>query len=402
VVGLLLPPFASDNAFIVARDLIASPPLVMYGGLLIGLTVLLGSVAAGGNPRPPVARGMAIGLFAGLAWLVLPQIVAVGSVDWLHFERGGPLLALVPVGLLALVLLLVGDGASDTAGKDDDEVQLETSPLHLGTGVLGVLAGVATLLAAFGTLVVVEGGGDQPESYANRQLLPAGIVIVLLGAALFTRWAGAVRPAFVVALGAVPLVGVAALDTAFTATTVGNLIPGIVIPSSETRGGPAAWFVIAAIVLVAAAAVAAVIAGGAERDDVDTTQRKLHTRYGIPAGGAVLFAIGAFTSPMIKAADYTPPGILTEFRLASWGLLIGLVVVVAATAVAAFARPVRAASLLLGAATVAGVHLLEFPMTSDRVPDAQVGSGTWLSLACLVALVVAAVAAITDPDKEEA
>jgi hypothetical protein len=115
----------------------------------------------------------------------------------------------------------------------------------------------------------------------------------------------------------------------------------------------------------------------------------------------VLFAIGAFASPMIKAPGYTAPGIWTEFRLTSWGLLIGLVVVVAAAVIAALARPVRAAALLLGAAIVAGVHLLEFPMTSDRAADAQPAAGTWLSLACLVTLVVAAIAAATDPSRHE-
>jgi hypothetical protein len=401
VVGLLLPPFSSDDAFIVSRDLVANPPLVMYGGLVIALTVLLGAVAAASNPQPPVARGMAVGLFVGLAWLVLPQLVAIATVDWLHLERGGPLLALVPLGLLAVSFLVRGDGVPDEKAGGADEVQLETSPLHLGTGVLGVLAGVATLLASFGTLVVVE-GGEQLESYANRQLLPAGIVIILLGVALFTRWAGAARPAFVVALGSVPLVGLAALDNAFSATAVNNLIPGVALPTPETRVGPAAWFVIAAIVLGAAAAIAAAIAGGAERDDVDLSKRTLHIRYGVPAGGAVLFAIGAFTSPMLKADGYTAPGILTEFRLASWGLLIGLVVVVAAAAIAALARPVRAAPLLLGAATVAGVHVLQFPMTSGRVAGAEVGSGTWLALACLVALIAAAIAAMTDPDRHAA
>jgi hypothetical protein len=102
---------------------------------------------------------------------------------------------------------------------------------------------------------------------------------------------------------------------------------------------------------------------------------------------------------MIKATDFTAPGIWTDFRLASWGLLIGLLIVVAAAAIAAFARPARAAALLFGAAAVVGVHLLELPMTGDRVQNAQAGSGTWLSLACLVALVAAAVAALTDPNK---
>lgn len=392
VVGLLFPPFESDNAFIVADDLVASPGLVKYGGLLLALTLLMGAVAAAVNPRPAVSRGMAVGLFVALAWLVVPQLASVAAVDWLHFVVW-PLFALVPVGLF-VVVLFVADGHTDDKGEG--EVTLETSPLHLATGVFGALTGATALVGGLASLVVAD--VDQPESYANRQLLPAGILLVLLSVALFTRWAGTVRPAFVVALGAVPLVGIAALDTAFTATTVGNVIPGL--PVAETTVGPAVWFTIAAFVTAAAAAVTAAIAGGTERDDVDLTERTLHSRYGIPAGGAVLFAIGAFTSPMIKAPDYTAAGIWTEFRLASWGLLIGLVVVVAAAVIAALARPVRAAALLLGAATVVGVRLLELPMTGDRVAGAQAGAGTWLSLACLVALVVAAVAAMTDPNKD--
>ena len=394
-VGLLLPPFRSDNAFVVAHDLIGSPNLVKFGGLLIVITLLVGGAAAAANPRPAHAKGMAVGLFVALAWVVLPQIVAFASVDWLHVERGGPLIALIPVGLLAVVLFLRNDTTADKG-----EIQLDTSPLHVATGVLGVLTGIAALIGSFGALVIVEGGGDQPDSYANRQLLPAGILIILLSVALFTRWAGAVRPAFVVALGSVALVGLATADAAFTGTGAGNVIAGLPVSRTELRVGAGVWFAIAAIVLGGIAAVVAAVAGGAERDDVDLTKRTLHSRYGIPAGGAVLFAIGAFGSPMVKAPDFTAPGIWTDFRLASWGLLIGLVVVVAAAGIASLARPARAAALLFGAAAVAGVHLLELPMTGDRAPDAHAGTGTWLSLACFVALLVAAVAALTDPDKQ--
>ncbi len=390
-VGLLFPPFESDNAFIVARDLIASPDLVKFGGLLVVLTVLIGSVATAVNPRPPIAKGVAVGMFLGLCWLVLPQLAAVARVGWLHLVPW-PVLALAPVGLLAVVMLVVGERADDDAG----DVKIEGSPVL--AGVLGVVTGVAALVGGFGALVVSS--VDQPASYANRQLVPAGIVIILLGVLLFTRWAWATWPAFVVALGAVPLVGLAALDTAFTATTVGNIIPGFPVATADTRVGAAVWFIIGALVVAAVSAVVAAVVGGGERDDVDETKRVLHTRYAVPAGGAVLFALGAFTSPMIKASGYTPAGIITEFRLESWGLLLAALAVLGAAVLAAFARPVRAASLLLGAAVVVGVRLLELPLTGGRVEGAHAGGGTWLSLACLVALVVAAVAAMTDPDKE--
>ncbi len=94
---------------------------------------------------------------------------------------------------------------------------------------------------------------------------------------------------------------------------------------------------------------------------------------------------------MLKAAGYAAPGIWTEFRLASWGLLIGLVVVVAAAAIAV--RPPgprrRAAARRHRRMTV---HLLELPMTSDRATGASPEHGTWFALACVVALVLGRVA----------
>lgn len=398
VVGLFLPPFQSDNAFLVAHDLVGSPSLVKYGGLLIAGTVLLGGVVAAGRPRPDIAQGMVVGLLAALSWLVVPQIAAIAAVDWLRLDRGGPLIALVPLVLLVVVQHLVpglrrADRAERGEGELPPDLRLDSSPLHLVTGVLGVLTGIAALGGAIGTLVVVD-GGEQIESYANRQLVPAGIVVIVLGAALFTRWAGLARPAFVVSLGAVALVGFAALDAAFTGTS--GPVLSVPVVTADVRVGAGAWFTGVALVLAVAAAVAGAVAGGAERDDVDLTERTLHTRIAIPLGAAVLFAVGAFGSPMITAPDFTAPGIWTEFRLASWGLLVGLAVVVAAAVIAAMARPQRAVALLLGAAALVGVHLFELPLTGDRTDSAQAGSGTWLSLACLLALLVAAALAATD------
>jgi len=395
VAGLFFPPFRSDNAFLVARDLVASPMLVKVGGMLIALTLLIGGVLAAGVPRPQLARGMALGLLAALSWLVVPQVAAVMSVDWLHMERGGPLLALIPLVLLVVVLFTITRDRTELAeGELPPDLRLESSPLHLVTGVLGVLAGVAALGGAFGALLVID-GADQPESYANRQLIPAGVLVIVLGAALFTRWAGLVRPAFVVSLGSIALVGLASLDAAFTGTTVSGPAISAPIVTAEVRVGAGVWFAGVAIVLAVVAACSAAVAGGAERDDVDLTERTLHTRIAIPLGAAVLFAVGAFGLPMITAPDFVAPGIWTDFRLASWGLLVALAVVVAAAVIASMARPARAAALVLGAATVVGVHLLELPMTGDRTAGAQAGSGTWLALACVLALVLAAVLAMT-------
>lgn len=394
-VGLVMPPFRSADAFQLGHDVIDSPTLVRIGLLLIAAAVVAGCVFAAGSARPAVARGVVLGVLLGTAAVSLPQLVSGLVVDRLSPDLG-PYLALAPLVLLAILIVVVrGDAPSRDSDNDrdgdDTELQLEPGRVHLVTGVLGILAGVAALIGALGPQLTVD-GLDSPESYANRQLVPVGILVAVLGAALLTnRWAAAVRPAFVVSLGSVVLVGAATLDAAFTGAGI----------SDTVHIGAGVWFAAAAVLIAAAAAISATIAGSAERDDVDLTERTTHMSVAAPAGAAILFSVGAFGFPMITAPDFVAPGIWSEFRLASWGLLIAMVVVIAAGVLATVARPARAAALLLGAAAVVAVHALELPMTSDRAEGAAAGSGTWLAIVACLAFLVAAGVALAGPAPRE-
>lgn len=385
-VGLVMPPFRSTNAFLPGHDLIDSPLLARGGLLLVCAAIVGGCVFAAGSARPAVARGVVLGVLLATAGVALPQLVAGLTVDRLR-PGIGPYLALAPLVLLAIAIFALRGTAQPNDDEDDTEIQLEEGRVHLVTGVLGVLAGVAAIVGAIGPQLAVD-GLDEPESYANRQLIPVGILVAVLGATLLTnRWAAAVRPAFVVSLGSVVLVVAATLDSAFTGSGISETI----------HIGAGVWFAAAAILIAAAAAVSAAIAGSAERDDVDLTERNRHLSVAAPAGAAILFSIGAFGFPMITAPDFVAPGIWTEFRLASWGLLIAMAVVIVAGVLATVARPHRAAALLLGAAAVVGVHALEYPMTSDRTADAGVGAGTWFAIAAFVAFLIAAGIALAGP-----
>jgi hypothetical protein len=385
-VGLAMPPFRSDNAFQLSHDLVDSPILARVGLLLIAAAVVAGCVFAASSARPAVARGVVLGVLLAAAAVALPQLVAGLTVDKLSPDLG-PYLALVPLLVLTFLIFVLRGATLPSEETDDTELRLEQGRVHLVTGVLGILAGVAALIGALGPQLVVD-GLDEPVSYANRQLVPVGILIAVLGAALLTnRWAAAVRPAFVVSLGSVVLVGTATLDAAFTGAGI----------SDSVHIGAGVWFAAAAMVVAAAAAVSAAIAGSAERDDVDLTERTTHLPVALPAGAAILFSIGAFGFPMITAPGFVAPGIWADFRLASWGLLIAMAVVIAAGLLAAVARPHRATALLLGAAAVVAVHALELPMTSDRTSDAAAGSGTWLAIAAFLAFVVAAGVAYAGP-----
>ncbi|HEY7597337.1 MAG TPA: hypothetical protein VH969_29595 [Actinophytocola sp.] len=389
-VGLVMPPFRSTNAFLPGHDLIDSPLLARVGLLLVCAAVIGGCVFAAGSARPAVARGVVLGVLLATAGVALPQLVAGLAVDRLSPDLG-PYLALAPLALLTILIFVLRGTTPPQDDEDDTELQLEEGRVHLVTGVLGILAGVAAVIGAVGPQLVVD-GLNEPESYANRQLIPVGILVAVLGATLLTnRWAAPVRPAFVVSLGAVVLVVAATLDSAFTGAGI----------SETVHIGAGVWFAAAAVLIAAAAAVSAAIAGSAERDDVDLTERNTHLSVAAPAGAAILFSIGAFGFPMITAPDFVAPGIWSQFRLASWGLVIAMAVVIAAGALATVARPHRATALLLGAAAVVGVHALEYPMTSDRTADAGVGSGTWFALAACVAFLAAAGVALAGPAPHE-
>jgi hypothetical protein len=394
-VGLILPPFHSTDAFLLARDVIDSPALVRVGGLLVVAGVVLGSLMAASSARPELTKGVLLGLFGAVAGVTLPGIVAGFEVRRLR-PAIGPYLALIMVGVLALVVFvlpgllttlrrrLASRPGGAAAGERADETRLGDQS-HRAAGILGVLAGLATLIGGLGSQLTVDAGLEQPVSYANRQLVPVAALIGVLGVALLVRrTASAVRPAFTVSLASVFLVGASTLDADLTATSA----------SAEVHLGVGVWFAGLAMIIAAIAAVLAALAGAAERDDVDLTERGTNLAVVVPAAAAVLLAIGAFGLPAVRAPDFVAPGIWSEFRLASWGLLFALVVVIVVAVLAPGSRPAQAASLLLGATALVGIHLLELPLTGARAAQATAGQGTWLSLACAAALVAAAVAAL--------
>ncbi|MGW5053183.1 hypothetical protein [Actinokineospora sp. NPDC004072] len=378
-VGLLLVPFTSDDAFVLALGMVDAPAPARFGLLALAVGAAGAAVVAGNAASLPVARGMAVGLLAAVAGVTVPQIAAGLLVDRLH-PASGPYLALAAAAALAAAIWTVDPAAS---AKDAD-VRLDLRALHRVAGGLGVLTAAAALLAGTSDLIVAH-GIDTPPAYASRLFVPVAIAVLLLSLPMFAPGpAAATRPAFIVVLAGVALAGAGSLDAAFTATGA----------SGAVAIGPGVWFAGAALLLGCAAATTAAIAGGAERDDVDLTERGYHLPLAAPAAVGALLAVGAFGLPVLTAPDLVAPGIWTQFRFASWGLLIALLAVLAAAALAPAARPPRAAALLLGAAALVGVRALEYPLTAARAADGRPGQGLWLALAATLALVVAAAAAV--------
>jgi hypothetical protein len=144
------------------------------------------------------------------------------------------------------------------------------------------------------------------------------------------------------------------------------------------------------MVVALAAACTAGLAGGVERDDVDLTELSWRPQVLAPAVAAAALAVGAFGLPVLKADGFHPPGIWSDFRFASWGLVFSLVAVLAAALLAPICRPARAVGLLLGAAGLVLVRLLYLPLDRSTAPGTGAGPGLLIAVACLVALLVAA------------
>ncbi|RSM58169.1 hypothetical protein DMH04_56385 [Kibdelosporangium aridum] len=396
-IGLLMPPFRSTNAFLLDLDLTNGPGLVMSGGLLIALAAILGCVFGGTARTPKMGRGVLIGVAVAILAVVLPSQIAAIAVDWLESDWRS---YMATVGAVGLVAVAVWPSGLALKRKESKPLDQSGGRVHVVAGVLAILAGIAAILGQATELFVVEIptdvpinqtdeliilSGVRPGSFANRLLLPAGILVIVLGVLLLIKPIARIfRPMLSVAWVGVPLAGFLALDAVVTATSTSGAI----------RAGASTWWTLAAVVLAVAAAITAGAAGAIERDDVDLTDRSSNIILMAPIAAAMLFAVGAFGLPTMRADQYVAPGIWSNFRVASWGLVVALLAVLIAAVVAARSRPARGAALMFGAAGVVAVHALEVPMTGARAEGSAAAAGTWLALATIAALVISAFVAL--------
>ncbi|GGM58868.1 hypothetical protein GCM10012275_32620 [Longimycelium tulufanense] len=385
--GLALPPFDSDDPYLLPRFVADLPLWPAVGVLLLALAVPVSAALMTGAPDVDAARGGLFGTALATTAVAGPPLVATLLLPDIH-PTGGPILALLAAAALAALALAAGRETAEAPGDAGDagdagEMALPAaSRLHLLAGALALAAGGAAVAGAFLPQLTVMGGLEAPANYAARPLVPAGLLVAALGVALLIRaWAATVRPALAVAWVAVPLAAAGALENALTAVDVDVV---------DVSVGPGPWAAGLAVVLAVTAGVCAALAGGVERDDVDITALSVDPKVAWTAGVAVVLAAGAFGLPAVAGPDYVSAGLVTQFRTSSWGLLAGLVAVAAACVVAARSRPVRGAALLLGAAALVGVRLLELPLTAGRVAGAGPAGGVWFGIACLVALLAAA------------
>lgn len=383
-VGLVAEPFTSATPFLLAKGVLDSPLLALIGGLLIAIAVPLGATIAVTSADPAVAKGCLLGSGAVVLAVALPKLVSGLVVSGLGPAWGPYGAVAAAVGLI--VFAFVTDRTVATADDHDDagepaDLNLPgQSRLHLATGIAGVLAAGAALVAADTNLFVLPPDLPATTDVSGRPLIPAAIVLAVCSIlVLVPRWAALARPAFAVAWVGMLLAGTQAFDTALTATEI-----------SQVTVGPAFWASGLAMLAALAGGCCAGLAGGVEREDVDLSEVTWQPMVMAPGAAAAALAFGAFGLPLFQAPGYTPPGIWSTPAFASWGLGIALVAVIAAALLAPFCRPARGAALLLGAVGIVVVRLLTLPLTMSEAPHATTGPGFLLAAACLVALLVGA------------
>ncbi|WP_216210329.1 hypothetical protein [Amycolatopsis aidingensis] len=389
-VGLLMAPFSSEDLYLLGRGAFESSTAPLFGSLLLACALPLAAAVGVSSGVTGLARGVLFGLAIGVAGHALPV-----AVSWqLPGLRGsaGPVLALVAA--LALVALgSVRFAAEESPDRSGDTAEAGEARLpglgrlQFATGVLGLLTAAAAIAGALADQLVATEPFTAPESPARTSLLVAGVLFGVLALGMFVPGLAArVRPALSVAWAGVLLTGTAVLDTGVAATGIQNNLVQL---------GRGVLWVSMALVGAALTACCSVVAGMVEREDGGhgpdgAAPGTAGASLTAPLVAAAILAVGAFGTPVAVAPDYTAPGLWSNLGTPSIGLLAGLLTVLGAAALAPRSRPPRAAALLLGAACVLGLRAAELPLAGSGMPGASAGTGLWIAVAGVLALLLAA------------
>jgi hypothetical protein len=385
-IGVMMAPFSGDDAFMPVGSAFERPALVLTGCLLLAFALPAAAGLAISSGTGGLSMGGLLGLGLAAATVALPELVSGLAVTGIGLSAGPVVVLAGALGLVVVAFLPRERASTEVADDEGGEASLPGSPrLRMATGVLGLVTMLAAIAGTFTEQVVVAGGLPGLESPSRWLLLVAGLLVGVLGAAMFVPGiAPTVRPVLSVAWAGVPLAATAVLTIAITASE---------LDAGLSPGQGVLWTSVAVVAAVATACFS-VVAGMVERDDSEDSAEVMpgpNMITPLVAGG--ILAIGGFGTPSIVAPDYVEPALWSNFGTPSWGLLLALLTVLGACFLAPRSRPARAAALLAGATCLAALRVLELPLTGNQIPGAHAGIGWWLALGCVVALAIATVLA---------
>lgn len=394
VCGLLMAPYDSDDAYLFSTNAFDGPVLELGGCLLLACLVPLGTALLMTSMMGvDVIRGGLVGIAAGVLALAVPNVVAGIGMEVLEVSAG-PVMVLVAAGALFVIAMTrphAHDAVSSAQSDDFARVREVPAPsvrrLEVVTGALATGTAVLAVVGAFTAQLSTTEQMSVPESPVRGLMVTAGLLVGVLGLAMFLPiTASVVRPVLSVVWTSVLISGTAMLNTAITATNLPNSL-------STGPGVLWTWLAMCAAVLTACSSV---FTGFVERENSES--RSLVgawpvTRVGmtmlVPLAATALLTVGAFSWPVSVAAGYTEAGLWSNFSAPSWGLVLGLFTVLGALMLAPRSRPVYAAALLVGASCVLGLRAATLPIIRGDLEGVGAGAGFWLALAGIVVLTVA-------------
>lgn len=376
--GLLLAPFTSDDANLIGRSPLDGPPVALTGALLLVASLPLAAALAVTARSWELAVGMLLGLAVGGAAVVLPGLVAGLVVPWLHLGAG-PFVALLGLAGLVVVTAIPVDRFVDEKPAIGDSSVRARLPrqrwLYPAIGALALVAGGCAVAGAKAPLVRATESGAVLPNPSQWLLMPAGVVVGVLGLAMFVPAAAAVvRPALSVAWVSVLLAGASALELPLAVAD---------LPIQTETG--------AGVVLIGISGVASLlvfawslVAGVIEREDAERVAVGPNMMW--PAAITGVLAIGAFGMPVVTGPRYQGSGLFWAFDVSFGGVFAALVAVLGVVAIVGRSRPPQAVALLVGALLLVGVRLLDAHRISAQVPESTVRVGAWFGVGCLLAL----------------
>lgn len=407
-VGLLLAPFGSGNAYLLAKNAFEGPTVAMAGYLLLAALLPLTALVAVSSPSAEVGKGGFAG--AGLAALAVgvPPVIAGLVVDRLSVAPGSVVVTVAGLALVGLAFTRfdVADAGDAVTGDLAGEAKLPgLFWWRLATGGLALLAAAAAAAGALAPVLKANGPTPVPETPVRWLLLGAAVVLAVPALFVFVpRLSSFARGVVAATWAGVVLAGAAVLSAALSVTEDKAVDPALFgvdlpVPLPDKVGfsaGPGVTWTFIALVLAAVAALAAVITGVVERDvsddenDTGLDGTRASGNVLTPLVAAAVLAIAAFGTPVFTAPGYTAPGLWSDFGAASWGLLGALAVVLGVYALVPRSRPAAAASVLAGTALVLGLRAAELPLVGSEYDGSSAGIGFWLALAGAVVTLVTA------------
>lgn len=396
--SLFARPFTSSDPVLVVRAAIAADAPIAIGSAVVALAVLIAVAAALASVDVGVAAGVVGGAALATLGLVGSRFAAGIADDDLSPGAG------TVWGVLGAVLLAAGASAIPVVARRRERraavpfeapeqprtdargsvaaARVRMLRWHAAAGATGVVAGALASVGAVLPVLSVPAGLPEPHIPATRVVLVAGVLLAITSVwLLMSEFSVLFRPVL-----AILWVGVVASAASVAQTALSAVeIPGV-------RLGVGSILMALAVVAAVGAGVLAGIAGAAERDDIDTSEPVEPPRPVLIVGAAAaITTVLGYALPLYRGTDGTAAALgRLPWGWDAWGQVLSVAAIVVAVLVAMGARPSRGAALLAGAAAVAALHVLEWPLSAGRLTDPVVAAGVAPAILAVVLLAVSA------------